>query len=193
MERTLPMQVVFRDKRYDLDNRDQRIAYAMVRWAPFIERMSRNYENSVADREDFTQEAMMAIVRAADAYDPSRGRFETFMYSCIRNQILDASARTRYVASIPSGSAKDADLRSLSPVRLSDEVPDQDSEGMYEAIDLTEGLRHFDRNRMGMMYFVEGYTMQEIADSVGCSLSTVSRVINQIRDRMQVLCKDVYS
>jgi len=45
------------------------------------------------DIEDATAEAILAVVEAAAAFDPSRGPFEAFARSVARNRIIDLSRR----------------------------------------------------------------------------------------------------
>jgi RNA polymerase sigma factor (sigma-70 family) len=166
---------------FDLHERDQRIEFARLKWEKYISNVASKFRNSVSGYDDFLQEANFLIIKAADAWNPTRSeaRFETYAYTCIRNGLIDFSTRTKGAVSIPSGSLK-LDESNVKTVRLNDEIEDQRND-VFAYADIIDTIESFDHVRIGIMYFVEKRTLEEIAELVGESRSTVHRRVQDMK------------
>lgn len=178
-------KVKFADETYDLHDREQRIEYGMKKWEKMIHGLACKYQNSVSGYDDFVQEALLIIIKAADGWIPERGNFHTFLFECIKNGIIDTSTRTRHAVSVPSGSFKLANgEHGMRTIRLNEDLPDE-SGNVYEHIDICDTIDNFDKYRVGNMYFVEHRTMGEISKFTGISVSTLHRMITEMRRLIQ--------
>lgn len=165
---------------FNLKNREQRIEYGQKKWNRMIRKEASKYKNPVCSYEDFVQEAILMIINAADKWVPTRGKFDTFVYECIKNRLMDVSTRSKYAMSIPSGSIHLSGPEQKTIRIREDEIPDTRFNA-FENIDICDTIERFDHFRIGKMYFVESFTMKEISESTGISLSKIHRVINDMR------------
>lgn len=185
------IQVVEHDgKTFDLSDRDQRIEYGIEKLTPKIHGLARLYSNTISEKEDFVQEAFLKIVEVneAEAWDPNRAdaaSYVTYLYTCIKNVMLDVAFRDKFAMSVPSGSIKSVKNQyRIRGISLTEDLPDERGDA-YEHIDLHDTLESFDHCRIGEMHFQERRTMKEIAAITGFSVSKVSRTINRIRELLQ--------
>lgn len=181
------MIVRFEKQVFDLDDREQRIDYAIKRWTPMINNMAGKFRNPVCDKEDLAQEARLRVVHAADLWNPdhdSGTSWETYAFRAIKNAIIDAAVRSSYAMAIPSGSMSSVNLNAMRAAKLTDEVPD-DRGDPYEFLDLLDTLEEFDHYRVGELYFVERRTINEISELTGISRSKVGRTISRMKELLQ--------
>jgi RNA polymerase sigma factor (sigma-70 family) len=150
------------------------------KWFPYMSSLAFRFQNNVSSKEDLMQEGYVALINAAQSYDPDRdATFETWSFACIRNGIIKASVATCSPTSAPGGSGRILDYNSLKQ-RTDDmdtiEVPND--EWWIEFQDLVQA---FDVEGIGYLHFVEKYTRQEIATMMNKSRATVSRAIAKMQ------------
>jgi len=182
------MTVTFAGNEYDLEDRDQRIDFGFKRWNPMMQNMASRLSNSVCDKDDLMQEAYMKIIRSADKWDPNRpdaATFETYIFSAIRNGIIEAAQRSRFAMSIPSGSIGSVDnVDTLKSRRLDVDIPD-DRGDPNNFMDICDAIEQFDHYRIAQMYFIEKRTIQEISSMIGSSRSSVARKLCSIKSMLK--------
>jgi RNA polymerase sigma factor (sigma-70 family) len=136
--------------------------------------------------QDVVHDAFMALWRAPDAYDPSRGPFRTFFLSLVHHRAVDTVRREERL--------RRRTERALNPWGVEDEDV---AEGIVEEawIATRRGevrralhvLPEEQRNVVEMAYF-GGYTQARIAEELGIPLGTVkTRTLAAMRKLRKVL------
>lgn len=69
-------------------------------YAPLVYRYARRQGLQDADAADITQDVLRSVVRTAGefVYDPTRGRFRTWLYTVTRNKVINHFAKAKHVA-----------------------------------------------------------------------------------------------
>ena len=159
------------------------------KWDMYIRKLAFKHKNRVADVEDLIQEAYLAIMKAATKYSEDRdgaSSFETMAFSYITNRIYSVTCSTFSPLSIPGGSGRAVD--SYDEYKREgdiDSIPVVDGNS-EEEIDLLDLIDTFDTpERVGYYHFIEGYSLKELANSTGFSISTIGRTIAKIREEIE--------
>lgn len=121
------------------------------------------------DRDDLFGIALLALVEAVQTWDPALGDLGPRVRIVARNRLYD-HARTEFEACNKTAELKD---------NLIDPAADAARLSVENRIDLVRGL-HPDALPLASMR-LEGMTLQEVGDVVGCSRSTVLRRIQRAR------------
>lgn len=163
---------------YDLTRRDERIAFAQDKWGEYITSYANRFKNAVSGYEDFVQEAALIIIKAADAWDPnkSEAKYESYVYSSLRNSLMDLSTRTRQGVAIPSGSIKLDQAKSVKTCKIKDDLCRQDNN--FNQIDILDLIHSCNDSKILLMYYQDGMTIQEIADELRESRSSIHRKLS---------------
>lgn len=71
-------------------------------YAPLVYRYARRQGLQDADAADVTQDVLRSVVQTAGefVYDPSRGRFRTWLYTVTRNKVLNHLAKARHAPQV---------------------------------------------------------------------------------------------
>ena len=179
-------------------SREQSINEAIVKWKPFIKNMSYKLKNNILDYDDLFNEAVRAIIRGIDAFNPTGvGSLDSYLYRCISNEMRSAANRTTFALSVPSGSIRN--LRQLFKVNLpaynaicgqlissigEESMPYSDSTESY--IDLLDLIQSIDTENILYMYWIEEKTYKEISAITKKSISTICRIINRGKNLIQL-------
>lgn len=120
--------------------------------------------DAAIDRDDLAQIAALAIFKAKNHYDPSRGEFSTFAYRAAKNAIISYLKST-------------ARHNSFS-IR---------SESVYDDVSLDEYIndKWTDNEIETMRKRLDGHSIQEIADQMQCSVATVNNRLRSGRNRIR--------
>ncbi len=122
------------------------------------------------DYDDRYQEAMLGLVIAADRFDPDRGYFAPFARSVIRNRL-----NTMY-----HKSPRHEDIAETDRIKSSDE------EYLVMKLDIERVIESLDQNsRLVARLMIRGRKQGEIAEHIGVSQPTVSRMIFRIREQVK--------
>jgi RNA polymerase sigma-70 factor (ECF subfamily) len=83
----------------DLNN-DEAWSQFVDAYAPLVYRYARRQGMQDADAADITQDVLRSVVRSAGefVYDPSKGRFRTWLYTVVRNKVINHFAKQRHAA-----------------------------------------------------------------------------------------------
>jgi RNA polymerase sigma-70 factor (ECF subfamily) len=136
--------------------------------------------------QDVVHEAFMALWRAPEAYDPTRGPFRTFFLSLVHHRAVDTVRREERL--------RRRTERALNPGAAVDEDV---AEGVVEEawlavrrVEVRQALTTLppeQRNVLEMAYF-QGYTQARIADELGIPLGTVkTRTLAAMRKLRAIL------
>ena len=134
--------------------------------------------------EEVAQTAFLQLYRARKRYKP-RARFATFLYRIASNLCLNELRRFDYSGKIESLDTADA-ADSDSTIPYADRLPDHDSPGPAQRLACREAATEVKRvlkqlppnQRMALLLRrVDGFSYQEVADSLETSVSAVKSLI----------------
>lgn len=165
---------------YPLNTRDERITFGIKKWSGYIKGFANRFKNPVSGFEDFVQEANLIIINASDSWDPEKGKFSTYVRTCLHTRLIDFSTRNRGAVSIPSGSIKPDGAKNIRVSLSEDALPE--IHDPIEYADWMDELESFEHFSIGYMYLVEGRTLEEISEATGIPASTAQRRISEMRN-----------
>ena len=165
--------------------------------ATFLERAIEQYGNATynfafrltrneADARDLTQEAFLRVYRAWQSFKPGTS-FLSWIYRIVTNLHRDELRRRkgRYLEEIP----EDHDIyrqrgeRPLAVAPLDDYVESHFSEPLARALEELGA----EQRQIVMLADVEGFSYQEIAGVLGCSVGTVRSRLHRARGLLRKL------
>ena len=139
--------------------------------------------------QEVVQDAFLALWRAPEAYDPSRGAFRTFFLSLVHHRAVDAVRREQRLR------ARTERASNLEPVDGED-VANEVVEGVYlglrrrEVRAALQTLPPEQRQVLEMAYF-GGKTQVTIAEELGIPVGTVkTRTLAAMRKLRRVLYRE---
>lgn len=121
--------------------------------------------NDQKEVEHLLQDCFVKIWQNIGQYDPSKGRFATWLINIARNQAIDFT-RSKYFSQ---------QLKNQPLENLVHSIANTNPTSLDDAIDLAQLVKKLPescRQVIEWMYF-EGYTQQEIADKFNIPLGTV--------------------
>jgi RNA polymerase sigma-70 factor (ECF subfamily) len=123
--------------------------------------------------DDLVQETWLRVLERGHSYD-GQSRFEPWLFTVARNLALD-HLRKRRVFSLDSKDSLEPDLESLSPVSHAPSPFEQaarteDAQRLAHSLQMLEPIY---REAL-VLRFQEDLSLQEMADVIGASVSTVS-------------------
>ena len=140
----------------------------VAQWEPKIQKMSSNSYVVGLDKEDLAQELRIALVKAARAYDDSKGAiFHTYLHTSLVNTI-----RTLITKAQRKPIARSIDVT----FEGSNILPKEIAAAMVEPKNYTEEVeaniwinaqRLTDKEKLFIELKLEGLTMEEITDDLG--------------------------
>jgi RNA polymerase sigma-70 factor (ECF subfamily) len=157
-----------------LRQRDVALLHALV--GQYQYRLIRYFTYLVGRRDpvdDLVQETWLRILERGHSYD-GQSRFEPWLFTVARNLALDYM-RKRPAFSLDSKDSPEPDLESLSPVSRAPSPFEQaarteDAQRLAYSLQLLEPIY---REAL-VLRFQEDLSLQEMADVIGASVSTVS-------------------
>ena len=157
-----------------LRQRDVALLHALV--GQYQYRLVRYFTYLLGSRDpvdDLVQETWLRILERGHSYD-GQSRFEPWLFTVARNLALD-SMRKRRVLSLDSTDSLEPDLESLSPVSpapspFEQAARTQDAQRLARSLQMLEPIY---REAL-VLRFQEDLSLQEMADVIGASVSTVS-------------------
>ena len=157
----------------------------VAQWEPKIQKMSSNSYVVGLDKEDLAQELRIALVKAARAYDDSKGAiFHTYLHTSLVNTIrtLITKAQRKPIAS-------SIDLTFDG----SNTIPKEIAAAMVEPKNYTEEVEAdiwinsqglSEKEQLFLQLKLEGLTMEEITEDLG---ESAYKVRQSLRDKLHQL------
>ncbi len=142
-----------------------------TRYARFAYGLAFRLTTNTALAQDAVHDAFMALWRAPEAYDPSRGAFRTFLLALVHHRAVDTIRREERLR------ARGERAANLEPV-ASEDIADAVTERSYLGIrrgQVREALRILspEQRQVLEMAYYEGRTQVQIAQELGIPLGTV--------------------
>lgn len=123
------------------------------------------------DLEDLAQAGFYALCKHGHMYDESRGKISTFVYHCVKNEIL------KLLKSNSSDRAGDANIENVKEPSYY-----QDFEVMAENLDEYFKIKK-DEERDILALKLQSFKHQEISEKQNIKKSRVERILRQIKER----------
>lgn len=142
--------------------------------------------------EDLRQHAFLGLWRAALRYNQDQGPFKPYAYQVIVNEIRyflrwlhrrweSEQDSLQYVLAEDDDNMRDEPVGLTLEDLLSDKEVDH-----VQAIAVRDALTTSEELRL----YAEGYTLDEIAERVGCHRTTAHRRINRARERLRAALEE---
>ena len=157
----------------------------VAQWEPKIQKMSSNSYVVGLDKEDLAQELRIALVKAARAYDDSKGAiFHTYLHTSLVNTI-----RTLITKAQRKPIARSIDLTCDG----SNTIPKEIAAAMVEPKNYTEEVEAdiwinsqglSEKEQLFLQLKLEGLTMEEITEDLG---ESAYKVRQSLRDKLHQL------
>ncbi len=178
------------------DARAEEALYA--RYKQVVRSKARTYFLVGADREDIIQEGMIGLYKAVCDYQfDKQASFRAFAELCITRQIITAiKSATRkkhiplntYVSlnrSVFEGDSERPLIDVISGAQISDPEEMLIGRENYEAI--AESIEHsLSRLERGaLLLYLQGYSYQQIADSLGQTTKCVDNAIQRVKKKLE--------
>ena len=144
------------------------------------------YFKTLADDEDFQQEALVGLWRACKAFDPERGcMFSTLACQCIRNAVLyELRQRKRHEVS-GDFSLDDAPPTIASDntcATLADIIEDPHAQDAHEVLDGKQYLQGLPEDERAILEMrMQGMSQAQIAEITNQSQGNLSKRLKRIR------------
>lgn len=132
------------------------------------------YCRSAADRDDLVQEMIAALWRSFDRYD-ERQRFSTWLYRVALNVAISSYRREK---------RRQDNIAEVDPASLDiAESAGERSEPLERLSDFIVGLGDIDKALM--LLYLESYTYEEIATTLGLSETNVATKLSRIKGQRE--------
>ena len=202
--KTFPKPLTAREERECLERYqegDQEARATLIeRNMRLVAHVAKKYQNTDYDMEDLLSVGTIGLIKAVNTFHTDRGsRLATYAAKCVENEILMLlRANKKYSKEVslfePIGVDKDGETVSLVDViemenkeALETIILSQDIKELYDAFD--HCLRDTEKKVIGMRYGLYGgkeHTQREIADMLGISRSSVSRIEKKSIEKLRM-------
>ena len=174
------------------------LEYMISKYKNFVRAKARSYFLIGADREDIIQEGMIGLYKAIRDFRPDKlASFRAFAELCITRQIITAIKTATRQKHIPLNSYvslnkpiydEEADrtlLDVLSGTKITD--PEELVISREEFIHIEQKMGEFlsDLEWKVLMYYLEGKSYQEIADSLGRHVKSVDNALQRVKRKLE--------
>ncbi|NMB11154.1 MAG: RNA polymerase sporulation sigma factor SigH [Firmicutes bacterium] len=174
------------------------LEYMISKYKNFVRAKARSYFLIGADREDIIQEGMIGLYKAIRDFRPDKlASFRAFAELCITRQIITAIKTATRQKHIPLNSYvslnkpiydEESDrtlLDVLSGTKITD--PEELVISREEFIHIEQKMGEFlsDLEWKVLMYYLEGKSYQEIADSLGRHVKSVDNALQRVKRKLE--------
>jgi RNA polymerase sigma-70 factor (ECF subfamily) len=134
--------------------------------------------------EELTQDALLAVWRKADQFDPARAQAASWIFAIARNLRIDRLRRQR-VRPV-DGAPQAADADDVQAVRGGGDGWSEPADAQLELHEALLSLSQGDAEVLGMA-FVEGWTHRQMAERLHLPLGTVKSRVRRAACRLRSL------
>lgn len=167
--------------------KEQRLQFYLQKWMPSIKKWANRYSNQVCGPEDLISEGILSLIEALKNYDKKRGGIHAYICCCVSSAIKTAAMNNAFAVSIPSGTLtvmKNINQTKLKSVRLDEnKITKTVIDNTPQIIEITDIIDFFDYNGVAHRYLIDELTYDEISKETGMSISTISRVVNKVKEQ----------
>ncbi len=162
---------------------------------PILRKVVAPYNIAGADRDDLLQEATLALIKAVNNYDETKGQvFSTFVYGVARQRIIDTLRASMAKHHSPLNGAmsmeelqqdatgkKQLELAEPKENVLDDYIKEEEKQNIRKTI---EGLLT-ERELQVLYEYLDGKSYMEIADALHISSKTVDNTLTRIKKKIR--------
>lgn len=151
------------------------------------------FVGSRARAEELVQDVFVQVYRNRRTYEP-RARFATWLYRIATNSCLTEVRRSEYKTTVRASAQSDEDGPELDPAGMVDDSArsgEDECMAREEVAEIQLALAALPAQQRAALLLarVEGMPYDEVATSLGCSVSAVKSLIHRatvaLRDRLQ--------
>ena len=161
------------------------------RYTPLLLSRAARYSNVAgAGPEDFLQEGLLALYRAAKTYALEKSRFSTYATTCIENAMTDAFRRFTRVSHPNTVYLNDfgeialqREVADLAQAALPEDIYDNGEQSKDWMRQIEDKLSIFERQVLAL--YLKGYTYQQTAVVVKSSPKAVDNALQRVRRKLR--------
>lgn len=137
------------------------------------------------EEDDFLQEGLLALYRAARGYDPGgQAQFRTYAITCINNSMSAAiKLHMKQQNRKSTFSIDQLDQAQTGGIPMDQILLDRESSDQL-ADRIKTGLSDFERQVLG--YYLSGLTYQQISQVLGTSAKAVDNALQRVRRKLRL-------
>ncbi len=138
-----------------------------------------------ADGDDLVQEALLALLSAAEHYTEGKASFTTFARTCVRNRLLSALRRLSFRETL----REDEQLYEELDRRASESDPGNQLIDREKELALIQKLKTVlsDLEYRVLMYHLAAFSYERIAASLGITVKSVDNALQRIRRKLAIV------
>ena len=165
------------------------------RYMPLLVGRAARYSNVAgAEPEDFLQEGLLALYRAAKSYNSDKSRFSTYATSCVENAMTDAFRRLARVSHPGTVYLNDFGETALhrETARLVQATPTED---IYASGEQSEDRMRQIENKLSVFerkvlsFYLKGYTYQQTSAMLDATPKAVDNALQRVRRKLRPSAK----
>jgi len=145
------------------------------------------------DPEDIVHDVFMRVIESADAFNPDRASFRTWLFRIARNRCIDLGRRDARVSMIslekPIGNPNNPDSATIQDTLAAAQesvettlIREAEVEAVRTCID---ALSEDDERQAIVLYYFMGKVYREIGDILQKSTSTAKNYVTAARDKVK--------
>ncbi len=143
--------------------------------------------------EDIVHDVFMRVIESADAFNPDRASFRTWLFRIARNRCIDLGRRDARVSMIsldkPIGNPNNPDSATVQDTLAADQESVEDAvirESEVEAVrGCIDALGEDDERQAIVLYYFMGKVYREIGDILQKSTSTAKNYVTAARKKVK--------
>ncbi len=147
----------------------------------------------IDDPEDLVHDVFMRVIESADAFNPDRASFRTWLFRIARNRCIDVGRHNARVSMIsldtPIGNSNNPGSASIHDTLAADQESVEDTlihESEVEAVRACiDALAEDDERQAIVLYYFLGKVYREIGDILQKSTSTAKNYVTAARDKLK--------
>lgn len=162
--------------------------------AGLIYNMAKKFAKHYDELDDLQQEARIAVLHAAKAFDPSKGfQFSTLATRSIINRLSNVTGRTRKRKGVWQQTPEDEEGNRPEPSVRPDRLPTEEREQQASVLKAVESLPDRTREIVKRRYGLDGEPAESASDigrRIGLSPQRVSKILDGARDHLRSALQD---
>lgn len=162
--------------------------------AGLIYNMAKKFAKHYDELDDLQQEARIAVLHAAKAFDPSKGfQFSTLATRSIINRLSNVTGRTRKRKGVWQQTPEDEEGNRPEPSVKPDRLPTEEREQQASVLKAVEALPEKSREIVKRRYGLDGEPPESASDigrRIGVSPQRVSKILDGAREHLRSALQD---